>query len=202
MLKDLSFNEIIEALKREDKQVLLSIYRDYFLQARHFILANRGNIFDAEDIFQDALVLVYMKGRKGNIEWRSSFGTYLNCIVRYLWLKQLERRRRINGEGLQAAMEMEIEADFIEDWIRLEKRKLIFHHFKKLSEECQRILSLSISETPLNNITILMGYSSDQYTRNRRTLCKTKLIASIWNNPLFKELKNEAYRQDTEVPRW
>ena len=192
----------IESIRREDKMVLLGIYKTYFPQVRHYILANTGNKFDAEDVFQDALVLIYLKIKRDSFILNSSFGTYLNGVVRFIWIKELERKRRYFGTPLKVAESLPGEIDFLEDYIKMEKRKLILDHYFELNEECRKILDLYIKETPLSHITVLMGYTNDQYTRNRRTKCKVRLIKSVWNNPRFKELKNEAYRQDTEVPRW
>jgi RNA polymerase sigma factor (sigma-70 family) len=193
---------VIESIKREDKKVLLDIYKTYFPQVRHFVLSNSGTLCDAEDVFQDALVLIYLKIRRNSLNLSSSFGTYLHGIVRFLWLKELERKRKYPGTLLDNAYLIAGESDFLGDYVKMEKRKLILQHYSDLSEECRKILDLYIKETPLSHITVLMGYSNDQYTRNRRTNCKVRLIKSVWNNPRFKELKNEAYRQDTEVPRW
>jgi RNA polymerase sigma factor (sigma-70 family) len=193
---------LIDSLRREDRKVLLEIYKSFFPQVRHYVLSNSGNNFDAEDMFQDALVLIYMKIRNNTLFLNSSFGTYLNSIVRFLWLKELERKRKYFGTSLDITERLADETDFLEDYLRLEKRKLILYHFYELNADCKKILELYISETPISRITVLMGYSSDQYTKNRRTTCKDRLVNAIWNNPRFKELKNEAYRQDTKVPRW
>ncbi len=182
--------------------MLLEIYRICFPQARHHILSNSGNEYDAEDVFQDALLVVYYKVRNNSLTLNSSFNTYLLGIVKFLWLKELQRKKNYFGIPVEMADPLYDEYDFLEDYFKMEKRKLIFEHYSDLSPDCQRILDLYLKETPINRITLLMGYSSDQYTKNRRTSCKERLIWSIWNNPKFKELKNEAYRQDTKVPRW
>jgi len=193
---------IIESIKKEDRTVLLEIYRDHFPQARHYILLNSGNKFDAEDIFQDAMVLIYIKIRSNTFKLTSSFGTYLHSVVRFLWLKELERKKRYFSNSLEINDPILSDVDLIEDYIKLERRKLIIDHYLGLNEECKKLLELYFNETPISRITALMAYSNDQYTKNRRSACKERLIRSIWNNPRFKELKNETYRQDTEVPRW
>jgi RNA polymerase sigma factor (sigma-70 family) len=197
-------SEILESIRKEDRKMLLKIYESYFPQVRHHILSNSGNQYDAEDAFQDAMVIIYEKVRNNTLILSSSFGTYLNKVARFIWYNELKRKRRyFGGEFEKNSLELiPDEIDFFEDYIRLEKRKLIMEHFSELNGDCKKILDLYLKETPLESITNLMGYSSDQYTRNRRTSCKVRLIRAIWNNPRFKELKNEAYRQDTKVPRW
>lgn len=201
-MADHQISQIIESIKREDAAFLLEIYRDYFPGVRHYIMMNSGNNFDAEDLFQDAMVLIYVRIRNNEFSPKNSFGSYLNNIVRYLWLKELERKRKYFGSEIDANNQVPDEVDFIEDYIKLEKRKLILEHFAAMNEECKKILELSVKEVPVVMITAVMGYSSEQYTRNRKNACKERLVKAIWSNPRFKELKNEAYRQDTKVPRW
>jgi len=201
-MADHQISHIIESIKSEDPAFLLEIYRDYFPGIRHHILMNSGNNFDAEDIFQDAMVLIYMKIRNNEFYPKNSFSTYINKVARYLWLKELERKRKYFGSSPDTIDQVPDEVDFFEDYVKLEKRKLILEHFSELNEDCRKVLELSVKDTPIVMITAIMGYSSEQYTRNRRSACKERLIKAIWKNPRFKELKNEAYRQDTKVPRW
>ncbi|MCB8994340.1 MAG: sigma-70 family RNA polymerase sigma factor [Bacteroidales bacterium] len=194
--------ELIDALKKEDNRVLLDIYRIHFPEARHYIMANSGNVFDAEDIFQDAMLLIYLKIKRNSLQINSGFGSYLGGIIRFLWLKELERKRKYFGKELQLEDSINDHSDLLEDYIRMEKRKLILEHFLELGSDCQKLIHLFVNETPVDRITSLMGFSTDQYTRNRRKVCKERLVRAIWENPRFKELKNEAFRQDTKVPRW
>ena len=193
---------IIESIKNRDRGALLEIYQIYFPQIRHYILSNSGNQFDAEDIFQDAMVIVYMKVKESTFSLTSSFSTYLLGVARFLWLEELLRKRKFFGTDTGNINLIGIQDDLIDDYLKLERRKLLLYHFNELSEDCKKLLGLYFNEVPVSRITVLMGYSNDQYTKNRRLACKERLIRTIWNNPRFKELKNEAYQQDTKVPRW
>jgi RNA polymerase sigma factor (sigma-70 family) len=201
-MNNIETDVLIDSLRKEDKKVLLEIYTNYFPQVRHHIMSNAGNLLDAEDIFQDALVLIYLKIRDNSLVLTSSFGTYLNSVARFLWLKELERKRKYFGHTSKTADDIAADYDFHADYVKMEKRKLIHYHYSDLNQECRRVLDLYYKETPLSRITVLMGYSSDQYTKNRKSSCKERLVRAIWNNPRFKELKNESVPQDTKIPRW
>ena len=181
---------------------MIEIYQTCFPQIVHHVRANSGNDSEAEDIFQDTLLLIYLKIRNNSLELSSSFPTYFFGVARFLWLRELERKRKFFGNTSEASGVIEEEPDFLEDYIKMERRKLVIEHFNMLNNDCQKILELYIKETPLYRITKLMGYSSDQYTKNRRSVCKERLIKAIWNNPRFKELKSDAHRKDSKVPRW
>jgi len=193
---------LIDSIRKEDKRALLEIYKSFFPKVRHLIQLNSGNVFDAEDVFQDALVIIYLKIRNNSLNLCCPFGSYLISIAKFLWLKELRRKRTYFGIEVENALALPDCCDFLDDYIKMEKRKLIMDHFQDMNSECKKILELYYNETPVTRITSLMGYTNDQYTRNRRTFCKGKLVRAIWNNPRYRELKNEAYPQDTRVPKW
>lgn len=200
-MKSLSNSEIINKIKLEDKKVLLDIYHTYFPGIRHYILSNTGNIYDAEDVFQDAMVIIFMKVRKNKLILTSTLGTYLFSISKFIWYKELRRRRFLN-EDLFFDEVPDVETDIVGDYITMEKRKIILDHFNELSQECRKVLELYLSRTSIREMTELLSYSSEQYTMNRRYSCKNRLIKSIRNNPKYKELRNETSRQAAEVPKW
>ncbi len=201
-MERLSPQEIFEGIRREDRRILHKIYSVYYPSVLHFIRLNHGNEYDAQDIFQDSLVILYLKVKNSVPSLSCTFGTYLFTINKYLWYKELRRinthaSRLLNPEEL-----IDFENNFLNDYIRMEKRKLVLDHFYEMGENCQKLLTLFIQNTPVARITKMMGFSSDQYTRNRRTVCKEKLVERIWNSPRYKELKNEAHREDSKIPRW
>jgi len=108
----------------------------------------------------------------------SSFGAYLYSVSRLLWLRELKRRRRLtslseDAEASPAAGEIFEEISARESfWIY---RK----HFEDLSEDCRKVLLLFQEGKSIAEITRLMGYRSEQHTRNRRYRCKMCLIRKI-----------------------
>jgi RNA polymerase sigma factor (sigma-70 family) len=198
----LTTDELFDALRREDRKVLAGVYKLYFPSVRNYILLNSGNDFDAQDIFQDALVIIYIKIRVSAPSLSCTFSTYLFSICKYLWYKEIRRKNRSADSTLEIDELIDFETNFLKDYIRMEKRKLVMDHFNEMGEECKRLLRLIIDDTPIRRITMIMGFSSDQYTRNRRVSCKDSLVRRIWNSPRYKELRNEAHRENSQVPRW
>ncbi len=194
--------EIFEGIRREDRRILQRIYRVYYPSVLHYILSNNGNEYDAQDIFQDTLVIIYLKVKRGFPKLTCTFGTYLFSINKYLWYKELRRVNAHSSVRLDPNELIDYENNFMTDYIRMEKRKLVMDHFYEMGESCQKLLTLFIQNTPVSRITKMMEFSSDQYTRNRRTRCKENLIERIWNSPRYKELRNEAHREDSKIPRW
>jgi len=84
---------IIEGIRRKDKDVLRYVYKQYFPMVRYFIVRNNGTEQDAEDIFQEAMIVVFERARKRNLALGCAFKTYLYSVVRHIWLQLADRNR-------------------------------------------------------------------------------------------------------------
>ncbi|MFW5820986.1 MAG: RNA polymerase sigma factor [Bacteroidota bacterium] len=202
-MKESGDQHIIDGILEENSQILKDLYKDYYPGVQRFILSRKGTIEDARDIFQDSLVVIYLRARKEPDFLRTRFENFLLSVCKILWLKQ---QRKAYAYGFNISSWVEEFTDFdhqiIDDMILMEKQKLVWKHFKQLGKECQQILQLSFDETPLELIKEILGFSSVQYTKNRKTNCKSILVRRIWNSPEYKELRNEKLRENTTVPRW
>ncbi len=171
--------ELLNGLVTRDEKVLREYYELYYQSIRRFVLNNKGNEEDARDLFQDTLVVLYQKVRREPFKLACTLGTYLYSISRHLWLKELSRKKRLIHKPID--QENFIDADSDVDQISDYNERLIMYRsfFNRLTADCRKVLGLFMEGHSITEITLLMGYSSDQHTRNRRYRCKTSLIKSI-----------------------
>lgn len=187
-----SDEDILQGIKTQDRSVVNYVYRELFPTIKYLITTNSGSEIDAEDVFQDALVIIFKKVREDDLILTSSFKTYLYSVCRNLWLQRLDRRafgseflELENLNELQDTIQFEF-AD-TED----EKYKLFQQHFLRLGEDCQKVLKLFLQKVPLKEIADLMGFKSEKYAKTRKFMCKEKLKQQILNDPRFKKLTEE-----------
>jgi len=176
---DSSDNELLKGLISRDESVLRKFYSLYFRGIRRFVRANRGNDEDAQDLFQDAMLVLYQKVRNGDFILTCSPGTYLYSVSRYIWFKELDKRKRMTGK----LIDIEDYIDTDNDVIRINEKNERLLFFRKclgqLPEDCRKVLELFVKGFSIARITTIMGYGSEQYTRNRRYRCKSALISKI-----------------------
>lgn len=179
---------ILESFRNQDRDTLDFIYKKFYPSIRNFICINSGNDEDAEDIFQDSIIVLYKKIRDNDLELQCSFKTFLFSVSRNLWLKELERRK-IGREKLELIDELG-DLDGTDD-IKMEgdeKYHLYQKHFAELSEKCRELLKLFYQKVPLREIAEIMGFSSEKYAKKRKYQCKEALIKKIKSDPGFKQL--------------
>jgi RNA polymerase sigma factor (sigma-70 family) len=179
---------IVQGIKFRDSSIIGYIYKEYYPTIKYLISTNSGSESDAEDVFQDALIILYKKIIEENLILTSSFKTFLYSICRNLWLQRLDKKVFSNEflelENISAIQET-IYSEFsdTED----EKFKLYQVHFLNLSEDCQKILRLFMNKVALKEIAEIMGFKTEKYAKTRKFMCKEKLRNAILNDPKSKK---------------
>src|SRR5436190_2163997 len=91
---------IVQRLLNGDQGALIEIYKDCFAMVKNYVIKNNGAQEDAEDLLQDALVVLWQNVRKPEFELTSKPSTYIMAIVKNMWLKKLSKNSRMAGEEL------------------------------------------------------------------------------------------------------
>lgn len=181
--------ELIEGLRSKDKTVIKYVYRHFFRQVRSMVTTNSGTSVDAEDIFQDTMLILFKKTADGQLILSSSFGTYLYAVSRHLWLQRLKKMGRMSEYKELAGHEHPDEGpDFDRHAEEAEKARLFGKHFANLSDSDQKVLRLFIDRVPLAEIASIMGYKSYEYAKTRKYIIKEKLKSFIMNDPKYREI--------------
>jgi RNA polymerase sigma factor (sigma-70 family) len=201
-MRNYSDAEILKGILEEDTRILTWIYQTSFKSILKFIKDQYGDEEDAEDVFQDAMMVIFKKVQNDELVLSSSFSTYLFSVAKYIWYNEI-RRKITKGTVRKEVDEYEDIYDDIADiHIKVERDKLVRKHFETLPSYCKKLLTFVFQEFSISEITKEMNYSSEQHTKNRRLKCKTILYNKIKNDPKFKELKGEQHRESNKVPRW
>ncbi|MBV5315643.1 MAG: sigma-70 family RNA polymerase sigma factor [Prolixibacteraceae bacterium] len=187
---DYSNLELLNGILRNDTIVLQYIYKNFYSKINFFIKKNNGDDDDANDIFQEAIIIIYRKLKANDLVLDCTFETYLYSVCRFLWLKQLEKRK-LEKEKIKDNHEFndDIYDDGLEKVVDLNDRyKLFQKHFTNLGKDCQKILQLYFDKVPLKNIAQIMGFKSEKYAKKRKFKCKEYLIKSIKQDLEYKQI--------------
>jgi RNA polymerase sigma factor (sigma-70 family) len=183
--------QILKGILRHDNLILQYIYKQYYYKINYFVKKNQGSEEDASDIFQEAIIVIYRKIKENDLIFeKSSFAGYLFTVCRYLWLKQLEKRR-IEKERLKESLPYQedlYDDSLIEVIEKNERYGLYQKHFGTLSTDCQKLLQLFFEKVPLKEIAKVMGYKGEKYAKTRKYKCKELLIRRIKQDTEFKKI--------------
>ncbi len=182
-------SKFLVALANGDSEVIMTIYKENFPKVKSFVLRNKGQLEDAEDIFQKALLQIAVRYKKEPFIITSSFEGYLFTVCKNLWRRELNKsKKKVTGDGFFEPMDNE--RDMALATLEQERWELFTECLNKISENCKIILQLFFARTPYSVIVEKMKYSSETVARQRVFKCKAKLTELIKNHKRYNSLKD------------
>ena len=186
-MRRLSEPEIIEGIRASSNEVLRYAYHEFFPVIRHMVTKNNGTHSDAIEVFQETLVVVYDKLRKGEGDFNCSLKTFIYAIGRNLWLQQLERsNRQIPFQEIENFIAEEKMTDYEEQ--DQTRKRIIQRHLLKMTDKCRQIIQLFLECKTYDEISEIMQFRSRQSAIKRKHECMKVLMNKIQNDPEIDEL--------------
>ncbi|MFC2114999.1 RNA polymerase sigma factor [Bacteroidota bacterium] len=191
-MKVYSAIEIIKGIAARKDGIIRYVYKSSYPDIRKLILSNAGNDHDAQDIFQEGMLIVYQKITDQGLQLTCRFETYLYSVCRFLWLNELEKRKPSNSDN--APMDDLVDDKTANNLIREKAEQRIYEqHFGELSKECQKVLNMYFRKASMEEICVVMGYKNVQIAKDKKYRCKKSLINKIYNNPEYKRMQDEIH---------
>lgn len=164
--------DILLDLKGENNQAFGQLYKSYFKMVEHFVLNNSGSQIDAEDIFQDTMVVLVGKLRQDDFQLTASIKTYIMAIAKNLWLKKLRSNRTMLMDFSQLYEEKFLEE--IDNFIEEEKsyKDKLQNYMHKITEHCQGLIhDIFFKEKDIDQIQKEYGYTTVHNAQNQKHKC-------------------------------
>lgn len=167
-----SDNVLLNDLKNESNNSFQTIYKLYFPSIAFYIKQNNGTNEDAEDIFQEAIIVLLQKNRTNDFELSSSLKTYLFAISKNLWLKKL-RDNKYQHTDLDISNSFLIETNIsIEENIEESAVDKVKSWLLKATNHCQNILNaLFVYEETMDSLMKRMGWKNKHTAANQKYKC-------------------------------
>ena len=162
--------KIIDLIKSQKHNKVFTTLYKYFPVVKKMILANGGRSEDAEDIYQDALIVFYKKASAADFQLTSSINTYLYSICRFMWSDQLKKQQKQSFTDIEKVQVNE--SEFIATIETESQLKLAEKVISELGERCKELLILFYFQSKkLKDIAAKMGYNSENTAKNQKYKC-------------------------------
>lgn len=163
-----------DQLKLQNEALELLYFRN-LPQIESYIMRNSGTKEDAQEVLQDALIVVFQAVRKQGFQLTSKLDTYLYGIARNIWYKRLrKKRRRIETVPIEDQISLP-------DWIAPGEQPsavsdTMLKLIRQMSPRCREILTvIYVEEKGINETKETLQYQSLQAVRNKKSSCLKKL---------------------------
>ena len=168
--------ELLQGLVNNESAAIERIYEDCFAPVQRLVINNNGSFDDAKDIFQEALIILYEKGKTGNFELTSQIRTYVYSVCRRLWLKKLETLKRF-GSTVESLEEIiSVDDDLEEHKIKTRQYKSLETALSSLGEPCKSLIeSYYLQKKNMQDIADEFGYTNADNAKNQKYKCLIRL---------------------------
>jgi len=167
--------QTLDALAKGSRQATEQVYRQHSKIVIGWIVQNGGEASDAEDVFQEAMVVLFEKAQAAEFRLTCKIGTYLFAVSKHLWYKKIKQNQRVSFNT-----EPEENIAYEEDITGHEERELHYEQLNwaldKLGEPCRSLLKAFYqSEKSMQQIAADFGYTNADNAKTQKYKCLNRL---------------------------
>lgn len=145
------------------------LYRLY-PRIEKLILSKGGTKHDAQDVFQETLIIVSKNLEKSDFKLTSSFYTYIYAISRFIWK---DTQNQYSKQELHDLKEEEV--SIFQSLLEEKKYQNAEKAFLELGERCQQLLQLFYHKAlSFKVIAQMMQFKSEKIAKNQKYKCLQK----------------------------
>jgi RNA polymerase sigma factor (sigma-70 family) len=173
---------ILDGIRTGDESALVKLYRTNRKSITAFLLRNNGTADDAEDMLQEALVILWERVRAGRHEYGARLSTFLFATVRNLWLRRLARKRREGPATHPEDNFADGSLSTLDQMIDDERTEAVRSALEALGEPCRTLLLLFYwEELSMEDIARRLGFANAATAKSKKYQCKKSLKDLLTN---------------------
>lgn len=181
--------ELLEGLSKGESKAIEGFYNQYQKIWVKWVLAHGGLDSDADDVFQEALLVVYEKSKSIEFCLTCKLSTYLFAICKRMWLRRIEKDKRVN---LKEEWEDNYIPDSSEDDLEvfLEKEEQFSQlslALDKLGEPCSSLLKgFYMEDKSMQDLASIFNYTNSENAKTQKYKCLNRLRKLFFEQSVLK----------------
>jgi RNA polymerase sigma factor (sigma-70 family) len=138
-----------------------------------YILQHGGSHQDAQDVFQESIVILDKSIREGRFEGRSTVTTYFVGIAKWHWVTLRRQRGRLTNyeakeeESLTDGPDVQV--------IQAEEREMLQNALNQLGGRCKELLTYYQLDYSMQEIAVNMQYENADVAKKEAYRCRNRL---------------------------
>jgi RNA polymerase sigma factor (sigma-70 family) len=167
----------MHGLRRNDTATVRALYQKHFPAVRQYVLQNSGTTTDAQDVFQEAVTVLWMSVKEGRFQpgAEQDPGGFLFRVAKNKWLDQVRSAAHKHMKVVHDDRALDQRSDVPDD---IEERIVRLRGiYEKLDDKCRTVLDQFYFERKdLATIAAGMGVEEESI-RTIKYRCMMKLRA-------------------------
>lgn len=176
--------KIIECIKnRQNEKALSYLYSHTLKKVQRYILNNSGSQDEANDIFQDAVIIFFKSVIANKFEHTLSVDAYIFAISKNLWINTAKRKRNLVHVDIEDQHLTAETTSQLDNMITKEKRGALDIAYSKLDEACRKLLGLvAYEKLSMKELQVQMNLTSENAAKTMHYRCKQAFHKIIKEN--------------------
>lgn len=162
-------------LRRNDAATVRALYQKHFPAIKQYVLQNSGTTSDAQDVFQEAVTVLWMSVKEGRLVSDADPGGFLYRVAKNKWLDVVRSAAHKHMKVVHSEQALDYRADVPDD---IEERIVRLRGvYDTLDDKCRNVLDQFYFERKdLATIAASMGVEEESI-RTIKYRCMMKLRA-------------------------
>ncbi|HEX2898524.1 MAG TPA: sigma-70 family RNA polymerase sigma factor [Bacteroidia bacterium] len=168
-----SDQELLQGLRSGRQEAFKCLYQQHYPMVRYLVVQNSGSTEEADDVFQDGLLVLIHKLRGGDFQLTASLKTYLYAVCRNLWLKRLKDKGRTKLIDFENPVDV---ADEAPEESNEPVLKSLRECLEAIGDSCRKILErYYYLKMSMEEIAADLGYTNADNVKNQKYKCILRL---------------------------
>jgi len=177
------FNEdakILDALRNGDESPLEQLFHQNRRPVASLVIKNHGTQDDAEDVLQEALVVLWERIRSGTFVHQAKLSTFIYATARNIWLRRLSRQRREFPATDDIVDTISDDSNPLDELEENEQIVAVRRAMEQLGNPCRDLLLLYYwEERSMEEIAVKLGFANADTAKSKKYQCKKSLESIV-----------------------
>lgn len=168
--------KILRLIRDGKDEGLVMLYEANRRPIRAFIARNNGTEDDADDLLQEALIVLWERVLSHRYVHTARLSTFIYATVKNMWLRKLARLRHEAPAEVEEMTGRIESASALDIMVESEEARLIQEALAKLGEPCRTLLILFYwEEQSMEDIAIALKFANAETAKSKKYQCKKAL---------------------------
>lgn len=168
---------LITRIKNGEREVLVDLFKQNEAMIKKYVFEHQGEAEDAEDILQDAVIVLWQNARKPDFKLEVKPSTYIFAICKNLWSKRWKKNQR------QSHLEvLEVTEKPLSNESQLEELDLsiVRNLLNEMGELCRKILLMFYFDGfDMNTIAEANDLANSNVAKSKKHQCLKTLANQV-----------------------
>ncbi len=153
---------------------------------------------DAEDLYQDAIIIFERKVSAGEFMQLASIDNYIFSIVKLNWYNKYRKNQRQSGNEITD--DLLLERDVSAYYERQERKGIMNQILSLIGERCKKLLLMFTQSYSMEDIAREIGLTDNVHARKEKYRCLNRMRVKVQNDKaLASYIKNQLMPRPDEI---